>query len=568
MAGLVPGFQTARSYERSWLGPDAVAGFVLVGLLAPAGMAYATAAGLPPVTGLYATIVPMLLYAVFGPSRIFVIAPDSSLAPLIAAAVVPIAGGDADTAIALGSVMALIAGGMCILAGLARFGFVAELLSAPVRYGYLHGIALTIIISQTAKLCGFSVSGETVIRQVDDFIDQLRADAFNGWALAVGLGCLAVLLVLRAIDRRIPGPLIVVVLGIVATVVLGLDDKGVALVGELPQGFPQFGLPDVDRDSWRTLVGASAGVALVAFADTSVLSRTMGLRRHEHVDQNHELIALGIANAGAGLAQGFPISASSSRTPVAESMGARTQLTGVVAAAVLIALIAVAPGAFRNLPDPALAAIVIAAAISLIDIPAMVRLWRVRRSEFVLSLAAFLSVALFGPVNGVVLAVALSLLNFIRRAWKPHTAELVRVDGLKGYHDRERHPEGKVVPGLMLYRFDAPLFFANARFFTEDLEDRLDARQDPVDCVIITAEPITDIDTTAADAIKELVSDLERQGIELRFAELKGTVHDRLDQYHAFDGLAAPDHTARTTGEAVRDYLHDYGVEWTDWEDQ
>ncbi|HAP78284.1 MAG TPA: sodium-independent anion transporter [Acidimicrobiaceae bacterium] len=568
IARLIPAVAVARTYERSWLGRDIGAGLVLVGMLAPAGMAYAIAAGVPPVTGLYATIIPLLVYALFGPSRILVMGPDSSLAPIIAAAVVPLAAGDPDTAIAVAGALSIVAGLVCVAAGLARFGFLAELLSAPVRYGYLHGIALTILVSQTAKLSGFSVSGETIVGQLRDLVDGFADGKFNGWAFVVGSGCLAVLLLVRWWDRRIPGPLLVVILGIIAALVFDLGLEGVRLVGDLPKGVPTPAIPDVDWTTVRDLLGAAMGVALVSFADTSVLSRTMALRRREHVDANHELVALGMVNVASGMFNGFAVSSSSSRTPVAEAAGSRTQLTGVVAALALLAVTVAAPSTFRHLPDPTLAAIVIAAAISLIDIPAMVRLFRVRRSEFVLAVAGLLAVAVLGPVNGVVVAVALSILNFLRLAWKPHTAELVRVDGLKGYHDRARHPEGRVIPGLLLYRFDAPLFFANARFFVEDLEARIAAQAEPVKCIIVTAEPITDIDTTAGDTLKELLADLHTQGIELRFAELKGVVHDRLDRYHTFDGLTPPEHTARTTGEAVKDYVRDYGTEWTDWEDR
>jgi high affinity sulfate transporter 1 len=563
----VPAIAQARGYRRSWLSRDLAAGLVITGLLAPAGMAYASAAGLPPVTGLYATIIPLLAYAVFGPSRIMVLGPDSSLTPLLVATILPLAAANSHEAVAVAGALAILAGVICIGAGFARFGFIAELLSAPVRYGYLHGIAVTIIVAQAAKLCGFSVAGETLLLQLQQFFDGLDAGLLNGWALAIGLASVALIITLRAVSRRLPATLIVVLVGIAVTVILDLEAKGVPLVGDLPQGLPSPALPDVGWGTMRTLVAASFGIAFVSFADTSVLSRTMALRRHEHVDANHELVALGIANVASGLFHGFPISASNSRTPVADDAGARTQLTGVVAAVALLVIAVAAPSAFRYLPDASLAAIVIAAAISLINIPAMVRLYRVRRSEFALSIAAWLAVMLLGPVDGVVVAIALSILNFLRLAWKPHTAELVRVDSLKGYHDRVRHPEGRVVPGLLLYRFDAPLFFANARFFVEDLEQRISDQEQPVRCVIVTAEPITDIDTTAADELSELVSDLEARGITLKFAELKGTVHERLERYHVFTA-GMPDHSARTIGEAVKQFRRDYSVEWIDWEDR
>ena len=557
----------AGTYHREWLGRDVAAGLVLTGLLAPAGMAYAAAAGLPPVNGLYASIVPLVVYALCGPSRILVLGPDSALTPLIAAAVLPAMATSPEHALAVAGMLAVMAGAICVLAGLFRFGFLAELLSAPVRYGYLHGIAITILISQAAKFCGFSVPGETLLGQLRGFVDGLRDGRFNGWALAVGTACLVLILVVRRVSKAIPATLIAVVLGVVITIVLGLEDRGVKVVGDLPSGVPSPSWPSLGWTDVRDLLGAALGIAFVAFADTSVLSRTMAMRRREPVSDNHELVALGLSNIVTGLFQGFPISSSSSRTPVAESAGARTQLTGVVAAAAMVLLAVAAPSVFRHMPDATLAAIVIAAAISLIDLPALRHLFRVRRSEFVLAIAAILAVAVLGPVSGAVVAVSLSVLNFLRLAWKPHTAELVRVDGLKGYHDRGRHPEGRTIPGLLLYRFDAPLFFANARFFATDLNECIAARQDDITTVIVTAEPITDVDATAAEMLRDLLAELRSRGIDLRFAELKGEVHERVDSYRDFHG-PMPDHSARTTGEAVRNYLRASGVPWVDWEDR
>ena len=563
----IPAVRQARTYQRTWFTHDLAAGLVLTGLLAPAGMAYAAAAGLPPVNGLYASIIPLFVYAIFGPSRILVLGPDSSLTPLIAAAVLPAIAIDPSEAVATAGMLAIIAGALCVVAGIARFGFLAELLSAPVRYGYLHGIAITIIVSQAAKFCGFSVPGESLFRQLQAFLEGLQAGLFNGWALMVGGVCLAVILVLRTISKKLPATLIAVIIGIVVSLAFDLQSRGVPVVGDLPSGIPSPAWPSLHWDDIRRLFGAALGVAFVAFADTSVLSRTMAIRRHETVNNNDELVALGLANIGAGFFHGFPISASSSRTPVAEASGARTQLTGVVSAVALIVIALAAPSIFRHMPDATLAAIVMAAALSLIDIPSMVNLFHVRRSEFALAVTAMLAVAVLGPVTGAVVAVSLSILNFLRLAWKPYTAELARVDGMKGYHDRARHPEGRVIPGLLLYRFDAPLFFANARFFADDLARRIAARSDQVQCVIITAEPITDVDATAAEMLHEIHTDLIANGIELRFAELKGTVHERVDRYRSFEG-EMPDHTARTTGEAVKVYLRTHEVQWVDWEDR
>ncbi len=557
----------ARTYERSWFVKDLTAGTVLVALLAPAGMAYAQASGLPPITGLYATVVPLLVYALFGPSRILVMGPDSSLAPLIAAVVIPLSSGDPDRAIALAGLLAVFVGVIGVLAGLARFGFLAELLSAPVRYGYLNGIAVTIIASQLPKALGFSVDAETLLGTLRDLGSGIADGETNRWALGLAAAALVAIVGLRRFVPRVPGVLVAVFAGILATLAFGLADHGVRLVGDLPSGFPSPRLPDISWASIGRLTGAALGIAFIAFADTSVLARVYADKRGVRVDANQELVALGLVNVAAGLFQGMPVSGSQSRTPVAEAAGARTQLTGVVAAAVLLGVVIGAPHAFRNLPQPVLAAVVVAAALRIFAVGSLVRLAAIRRSEFLLGLAAFLAVAVLGAIVGVVVAIVLSLLNFMRKAWKPHTAELVRVDGLKGYHDSERHPEGRRIAGLLLYRFDAPLFFANARFFVEDVLARVDQSSTPIRVVLVTAEPITDVDATAADAMAELVRDLAQRAAVLRFAALKGHVRERM-QAHGLVDLIGADHFARTTGEGVHAYVDEEDVDWVDWEDR
>jgi high affinity sulfate transporter 1 len=562
----LPAVRHYRRYERQWLARDVTAGITLVALLAPTGMAYAQASGLPPINGLYATIVPLLVYAIVGPSRVLVMGPDSSLAPLIAAAVATIATNPTEV-VAVAGLLAIFVGVIGVVAGLARMGFLADLLSAPVRYGFLNGIALTIIVGQLPKAFGFSVDAETLLGRLRGFARHAIDGDTNGWALAIAAMSLAVIVVLHLIAPRVPAMLVAVAAAIALTLSFGLADKDVALVGQLAHGLPAVHFPQLSWERLTAMTGAAFGIAFVAFADTSVLARTYAIRRGEKVDANQELIALGLVNIAAGISQGFPVSGSQSRTPVAESAGARTQLTGIVAALALLAVILAAPGAFANLPQAALAAVMIGAAFRIVTVAPVVRLARARRSEFLLAVAAFLGVAVLGAIVGVIAAIALSLLNFMRKAWKPHTAELVRVDGLKGYHDSERHPEGRRVPGLLLYRFDAPLFFANARYFAQDVLDRINQSTAPVSVVIVTAAPITDVDATAAETVAELQRDLAALGISLRFAELKGHVRERMDAFGLVDLLGAQ-WFARTTGEAVRTYVAGAEVPWTDWEDR
>jgi high affinity sulfate transporter 1 len=555
-------------YQRSWLGRDLVAGIVLTALLVPAGMGYAEASGLPAIYGLYATIVPLVVYALVGPSRILVLGPDSSLAPLIAAAILPLAAGSEGEAVALAGMLAILSGLLCVLAGLARFGFIADLLSKPVRYGYMNGIALTVLLSQLPKLLGFSIDAEGVLPEVRALVRGIAEGETNPAALLIGVACLVVILACKRWRPKIPGVLVAVVGATVAVGAFGLAQRyGLSVVGPLPKGLPSFELPGVTRDHLQALLAGALGIALVSFADTSVLSRTFAIRGGYRVDPNQELVALGTANVAAGLFQGFSVSSSSSRTPVAEAAGARTQLTGVVGALAIALMLLFFPNLVRNLPDAALAAVVITAAIGLIEVAGVRKLYRVRRTEFALSIACFLGVALLGVIEGIFIAVALALLDFIRRAWRPYDAVLGRVDDLKGYHDVTRHPEARRIPGLVLYRWDAPLFFANAEVFADGVRDAVASSPTPVRWVVVAAEPVTDLDTTAADVLAELDAELAAEGVDLRFAEMKGPVKDKLRRYALYERFG-DDHFYYTVGAAVSAYLDATGVEWTDWEDR
>jgi MFS superfamily sulfate permease-like transporter len=362
---------------------------------------------------------------------------------------------------------------------------------------------------------------------------------------------------------------LIVVIG--ATLIVGLFDlaarAGVAVVGPLPQGLPSFRIPAVPLADLGALAAGALAITLVSFADTSVLSRTFALRGGYEVDQNQEILALGAANVASGLFQGFSISSSSSRTPVAESAGARTQLTGVVGAVCIALLLLFAPNLLQNLPSAVLGAVVISACISLVDVAGVARLYQLRPGEFVLSLVAFLGVALFGVIQGIFLSVGLALLAFIWRAWRPYDAVLGRVDGLKGYHDVTRYPEARRVPGLVLFRWDAPLFFANAEIFRTHVEQAIADAPTRARWVVVAAEPVTDVDITAAEALAALDDDLAKEGIELRFAEMKDPVKDRLKRYGLFDKIGAEGFFP-TLGQAVDGYLETHRVEWDDWDEK
>jgi len=570
-AGLrrwLPALSVLDAYQRSWVMKDITAGLVLTAILVPVGMGYSQAAGLPPIYGLYATIVPLVAYALFGPSRILILGPDSALAGLIAATVLPLAAGSTERAVALAGMLALVSGALCIFAGLARFGFITDLLSKPVRYGYLNGIALTVLVGQLPKVLGFSASGVGFLSEVRSLVSGVVEGRTNVATCCIGVACLALILGCKRWAPMVPGVLVAVV---AATLVVWYFDLGeraaVSVVGSLPQGLPAFTLPAVSLVDLRALLPGALAIALVAFADMSVLSRTFALRGGYEVDSNQELIALGAANVAGGLFQGFSVSSSASRTPVAEAAGARTQLAGVVGAVSIAALLIVAPGLLRDLPHAALGAVVIGACLALVELKGVWRLYHLRPGELLLSVVCFLGVALVGVIQGIFLAVGLALLAFIWRAWRPYDAVLGRVEGRKGYHDVSRHPEARRIPGLVLFRWDAPLFFANAEVFHDHVLAAVATAPTPTRWVVVAAEPVTDVDITAADVLADLDRDLEHEGIELCFAEMKGPVKDRLKRYGLFSTLGKHNFFP-TIGQAVDRYLTVHAVDWVDWDEQ
>jgi high affinity sulfate transporter 1 len=563
----LPGVQMIRRYRLEWLRGDLMAGIAVAALMIPHGMAYAELAGVPAVTGLYTTITAVLAYALFGPSRVLLLGPDSSLAPLIAAAIALTASdGEPATAIAIAGMLALMTGGLCVLAGLSRLGSIAELLSLPVQLGYLNGLAIVMVVSQASKLAGFSVSGATPIEQTRDFMTGVADGLVNMSSLILGLAALISILVLSRVSSSIPAVLIVVVGAIVAVRVFGLADDGVAVVGELPSGFPSPVWPSVELSTVPSLMLASVGLAWVTLSDTTALSRGFAARTGERVDPNREIIALGLSNVAAGAFSGFPVSASTSRTTIAHASGGNTQMVGVVSAVLVLALLVAGGGLVEFLPSTVLAAIVIAAAIKLFDAHQVYWLYSVRRSEFALCISATVGVVLLGVLNGLAIAVGLSLANFIRRVWRPYDAVLGRIDQRKGYHDLGRHPDALQVPGLVLFRFDAPLFFANSDHFERRVHAAMADSPDRVRRLVIAAEPITDIDTSAAAMLQILIDDLQRKQIEFGFAELKGPVKDRLIQYGLYDQIGSSQFHS-TIGAAVKSYVRAHEVDWANWDE-
>ncbi len=559
----IPGLHAVRSYQRKWLAKDVIAGIVLTTLLVPQGMAYAELAGLPPITGLYTSILCLAGYAVFGPSRILVLGPDSSLGPMIAATILPLmaADGDAKRAVALASLLAIMVAAIMIVAAVAKLGFIADLISKPTMIGYMNGLALTILIGQLPKLFGFKIEADGLIAEAVGFVKGLVHGEAVAAAAVVGIAGIALILVLQRWLPKVPAVLIMVVAAIASTTVFSLGEHGVDLVGVLPKGFPPLTIPHVRLSDLGPLFAGALGIAVVSLADTISTASAFAARTGQEVRGNGEMIGIGAANLAAGLFQGFPVSTSGSRTAVAERSGAKTQLTGVTGAVLIVLMIVLLPGLFKNLPQPALAAVVITASLSLADIPGTVRLWRQRKAEFGLSITAFLGVALLGVLPGIAIAVGLSILNVFRRAWWPYDTELGRVEGLEGYHDVHSYPEAQHLPSLVIYRFDAPLFFANAKTFRDEVR-RLAKSEPKPTWIVIAAEPVTDVDTTASDVLEELDAALNADGISLVFAELKDPVRRKIERY-GLTRTIDPRHFFPTIESAVAAFRHQTGAEWT-----
>lgn len=536
--GRLPGLDTLRHYRAEWFRHDLVAGLVLSTMLVPVGIAYAVASGVPAIYGLYATIAGLFGYALFGPSRTLVLGPDSSLAAIVLGTVLPLSGGDPMRAVALASAMALVSGTLCVLAGIFRIGFVSELLSKPIRYGYMNGIALAVLISQLPKLFGFSIESTGPLRDLWAIGAAIAQGQANWAAAALGGASLALILALKG-HKKIPAVLIAVV---GATALAGLlelsANAGVKVLGPVPQGLPSFAIPWLRPDDLVPVLIGGFAVAIVSFADSSVLSRSFAARNGTHADPNQEMIGLGAANLAAGLFQGFPVAVSSSRTPVAEAAGARTQLTGIVGALVVALVLVAAPLLFRNLPYAALAGVVIASAIGLFEFRDLARIYRIQRWEFWLSILCTVGVAVLGAIPGIAIAIAVAIVEFLWDGWRPHWAVLGKPNGVEGYHDVVRYPRARLVPGLLLFRWDAPLFFANAEFFADRVRDAIRASPTRIDCVVVAAEPITSVDVTAADSLAELAQGLARSDIRLCMAELKDPVKDKLKRFglHALLG--------------------------------
>jgi SulP family sulfate permease len=532
---VTPGLAQFRGYQRSWLRGDIMAGLTVVAYLIPQAMAYATVAGLAPVAGLWAALLPLVIYVVMGSSRYLSAGPESSTALMTAAALAPLAAGDSGRYAALAAMLAVLVGLVCFTGGLLRLGFIADLLSRPVLIGYMAGVALIMIGGQLSKLTGTSVTGE-------GFVAELRSLAAAlpnvHWpTLSLSAAVLAALVLLTWLVPRAPGPFIAVLLASAAVAAFSLNRFGIQVIGEVPAGLPAIGLAAVPLSDLGTLAAASGGVALVAFSDSVLNARLFAARKGETIDANAELRALGICNMGSALCHGFPVSSSASRTALGEMVGARTQLYSLVALGLLLVVMLFAHGLLATFPTAALGALVVYAALRLIDLPGFVRLAKFRRSELILALLTAVAVLSLGVLYGVLAAVGLSILDLLRRVARPHDSVLGFVPGVAGMHDIDDYPQAQLEPGLLIYRYDAPLFFANAEDFRKRATAAVDDNPDPVQWFVLNAEANVEVDLTALDALDQLRADLSRRGIVFAMARVTWHLREALDAAGLLDTI-------------------------------
>jgi high affinity sulfate transporter 1 len=544
----VPGLVALRSYDRSWFRYDLVAGVSVAAVAVPIAIAYSQLAGVPPAHGLYASILPLVAYAFFGSSRQLIMAPDAATCAIVAATILPLAAQDPARYVSLSMVLAIITGIFCIAAGLARLGFLTNFLARPILTGYLNGIAVSIVSGQLGRLFGFSLEPAGFFRLVAEFVSSLgRTHALT---FGLGVATFVLLRVLKRVAPKIPGPLVAVAAGIAVSSAFQLGERGVALLGTIPAGLPALIIPDISDSDIGPLVLGAMGLALISFNSAMVTARSFAVKNRYEIDSNQEFIALGVADIGAGLLQGFAISGADSRTAVNDSVGGKSQVTGLVAAALIVLVLIFLTAPLALLPITVLAAVLINAAIGLFDLPSLLRLRRISRQEFRLSLVTFLGVITVGVLPGVVIAVALALVQLLARASHPHDAVLGRVPSTGSFHDIKNNPTAETFPGLLIYRFDASLLFFNSDHFKSRVRSIVAEAQTDVRCVLLSAEAMPFVDTTGAACLEEVCVELADRGIVFKVAGAKEPVRLMFD----LTGLRqhiGPEHFSPTVAAAV-----------------
>jgi SulP family sulfate permease len=546
----LPNLMLLRAYRRPWLRGDLLAGLTVAAYLVPQVMAYAALAGLPPITGLWATLPALGIYSLLGSSRQLSVGPESTTALLSASIIGPLADGNASRFAALSAALAVVYGVYCILAWLIRLGFVADLLSRPVLVGYLAGLAVIMMTSQLGRVTGVHVTGSTFVAQLRSFVDNIAQFEVATFALAVAT--FALLLILQSTARWAPGPLLAVLLATIAVVVFDLEKHGVAVVGPVIGGLQlQPAVPALSN--LRQLLLPALGVLVVGYTDVVLTARAFATRNNYEIDANQELCALGACNLGAGLMHGFPVSSSASRTALGDAAGSRTQLYSLVALAAVIVTLAFLRPVLAHFPAAALGALVVYAALRLVDLAELRRLARFRRRELALAVAAAVGVLAVDLVYGVLLAVGLSVVEMLSRVARPHDAILGRVPGVAGMHDIDDYPEAQQIPGLLVYRYDSPLFFANAEDFKHRSLAAVDAQKEEVKWFVLNMEANVEVDITALDALESLRAALVDRGIVVALARVKQDLLKELAAYGLADAIGR-EHIYPTLPTAVAAY--------------
>lgn len=555
---LMPGLAQFRNYERSYLRGDILGGATVAAYLVPQVMAYATLVGVPAVNGLWCALPPLLLYAIFGTSRLMSAGPESTVALMTGTAIAPLAGGDMAVYLSMCAILAIMVGILCLFAGVIRLGFLADLLSKPILAGYMAGLAVIMIASQLGKFTGAPVEGGEVIDEVTSL--WAVRDQIHNPTLLFSMAVLAVLLIFAKVIPKLPGPLFAVLLATAAVPLFGLEKFGIKTIGEVPGGLPPFSLAHIQMhgDDLNNLAAVAVGITIVGFADTIATARSFASKDGSKIDGNAELRAMGVYNIGAAMTQGFPVSSSASRTALGYLIGARTQMYSLFALVGVVIILLTAHGLLAKFPKAALGALVVYAGLRLIDIAEFKRLFRFRRSaglssEFVLAVLTFIAVLLLGVLYGVIAAVGISILNLLRRVARPHDAVLGFVPGMPGMHDIDDHPDAKLEPGLLVYRYDAPLFFANAENFLTRALKAVDQNPEPIEWFILNAESNSEMDLTAIDALASLRQELMDRGIYFGMARVKSETLNELDKGGLLDDIG-PENIYPTLPTAVAAY--------------
>ncbi|EIU1680807.1 SulP family inorganic anion transporter [Pseudomonas aeruginosa] len=537
LARWVPGLDSLIHYRRAWFRPDIQAGLSVAAIQIPTAIAYAQIAGFPPQVGLYACILPMLIYALIGSSRQLMVGPDAATAAMVAAAITPLAAGDPQRLVDLSMIVAIMVGLFSIVAGLARAGFIASFLSRPILVGYLNGIGLSLLVGQLGKLFGYEATTSGFVAGILALLENLL---HIHWPTLI-LGSLSLLLMVLLPRRfpQLPGALCGVLLASLAAALLGLDRYGVELLGEVPAGLPQLSWPQTNLEELKSLLRDATGITVVSFCSAMLTARSFAARHGYSINANHEFVALGLANIGAGVSQGFAISGADSRTAVNDMVGGKTQLVGVVAALVIAATLLLLNKPLGWVPMPALGAVLLLAGWGLIDVQALRGFWKLSRFEFSLCLLTTVGVLSVGVLPGIFVAVSIAVLRLLYYTYRPSDAVLGWMHGIDGQVELAKYPQATTLPGLVIYRFDAPLLFFNADYFKQRVLAVVDGSERP-NAVLLNAEAMTNLDISGLATLHEVQQILKAQGVHLSLARVTGQTLDLLQRSSMLGEIKPP----------------------------